>query len=95
MTQRQVGDANHVWEPNVEEREAVESELLGNEPVQPLGQAELAETELDRQLSAAGDAEQDLVLRTRDGGSRPAAHCGGSFNPAKKGVRVEEQLHVV
>jgi len=57
MPEREISDANNVVELDVEERESVKTELLGNELVQAPSQPELAETEFDRQLPAAGDAE--------------------------------------
>lgn len=95
MAERQVRDSNDMSEPNIQQREAVDAKLLGNEPIQAFSQPKLAETELDGKLPAAGDAEKDLVIRVGD--SRPCSppDCGRALDPPEERVRVEQQFHPV
>jgi hypothetical protein len=57
--------------------------------------SELPETELDGEFPAACDAEEHVVVRAGELGSRSPAHRRRSFDPPEEGMRVEQQLHRV
>ena len=79
MVERKVGDAKNVPELHAEQREAVQCQLFRNELIQTPGNTELAKTVFDRKLPAAGQAEQDLVVRVGDCGLCPPAQLRRSL----------------
>ena len=95
MMERHVRHAGDVPEFHGTQRKAVNSQLLWNEAVEPLGEPELPETELDGKLPTARDAQEDLVVRVGDRNPRSPAERGRPFDPPEERVRVEQQLHSV
>ena len=95
VAKRQVNDSDNMPELDVEQGKAVERQLLRNEPVKAPGETKLSKTELDRELPAAGDAEEDLVVGIGYSGPRSPTDRRCSLDPPEEHVRIEQQFHRV